>query len=168
MAKTIFIVLSTFLMLNCQASIGQSAKPLAEDPVLEKKVNEVSNELRCLVCQNQTIADSNAELAVDLKNQVRKQISEGRSKDEILQYMVARYGDFVLYSPPLKASTWALWIGPFILLIVALLLLIWKIRQRRIQIEEEYFQESELVRARQLLHESSDQASSRSQQGVRS
>ena len=77
----------------------------------------IAAELRCLVCQNQTIADSNAELAVDLRQQVREQLQQGRSQAEILDYMTARYGDFVLYRPPLKASTVLLWFGPWLLLV---------------------------------------------------
>src|SRR5258706_7076450 len=87
-----------------------------EDPVLEKRVRDVAHELRCLVCQNQTLADSNAELAVDLRNSIREQLERGASERDVLDFMVARYGDFVLYRPPLKASTIALWAGPFVLL----------------------------------------------------
>src|SRR5947208_12008869 len=85
-------------------------------PILEKRVRDVALELRCLVCQNQTLADSNAELAVDLRNTIRDQLSRGASERDVRDFMVARYGDFVLYRPPLKASTIALWAGPFVLL----------------------------------------------------
>jgi cytochrome c-type biogenesis protein CcmH len=91
----------------------------------------VSAELRCLVCQNQTIADSHAELAVDLKNQVREKLRQGMSEQEIKDYMVARYGDFVLYRPLVKRSTWLLWFGPLLLLILAFGVLVVKLRQRR-------------------------------------
>jgi cytochrome c-type biogenesis protein CcmH len=83
---------------------------------LEKRVSSVADELRCLVCQNQTLADSNAPLAVDLRNQIREQMTKGASDQEVRDFMVERYGDFVLYRPPFKASTAALWIGPFALL----------------------------------------------------
>jgi len=107
------------------------AIPVASDIALEERVMAVSAELRCLVCQNQTIADSHAELAIDLKNQVREKLRQGMSEQEIKDYMVARYGDFVLYRPSMKRSTWLLWFGPFLLLIGAFGMLIVKLRQRR-------------------------------------
>ena len=108
------------------------APPAAQDPALEKRVQQVAIELRCLVCQNQTIADSNADLAVDLRNQVREMLRQGRSEREIIDYMTARYGDFVLYRPPVKGSTALLWFGPAALLVagVAVLLLVLRRRSR--------------------------------------
>ncbi len=102
-----------------------------DDPVLEKRVMDLSTHLRCLVCQNQTIADSNAELAVDLKNQVREKLRQGQSEQEILDYMVKRYGEFVLFSPLVKSTTWLLWFGPLLLLVVGLGVLSVILRQRR-------------------------------------
>jgi cytochrome c-type biogenesis protein CcmH len=90
------------------------AKP---DAKTEQRLKDLAEELRCLVCQNQTIADSNAPLALDLRNQIRTQIGQGRSDDQIRDYMVERYGDFVLYKPPFKASTLVLWLGPLLLLV---------------------------------------------------
>ena len=107
------------------------AVPVASDVVLEERVMAVSAELRCLVCQNQTIADSHAELAIDLRNQVREKLRQGMSEREIKDYMVARYGDFVLYRPLMKRSTWLLWFGPLLLLILAFGVLVVKLRQRR-------------------------------------
>ncbi len=130
---------------------AQEARPVAEDPVLEKKVITLSNELRCLVCQNQTIADSNAELAVDLRNQVRKQLSEGKSDREILDYMVQRYGEFVLYRPPLSYKTILLWAGPFALLLIAMFILLQQIRLRHKRLATEEFDQTDLSRARKLL-----------------
>ncbi|MGQ0547491.1 MAG: cytochrome c-type biogenesis protein [Betaproteobacteria bacterium] len=101
-----------------------------QDPDLEKRVNSLAQELRCLVCQNQTLADSNAPLAVDLRNQVREQLAAGRSEQDVLDFMVARYGDFVLYRPPLKASTLFLWVGPFVFLVAGLWLLIRRVRRQ--------------------------------------
>ena len=106
------------------------APPASSNPALERRVLDISAELRCLVCQNQTIADSNAELAVDLRNQVRNMLTEGRSEREILDFMTARYGDFVLYRPPVKGSTALLWFGPPLLLGIGLLTL-WLILRRR-------------------------------------
>ena len=101
-----------------------------EDPALEKRVRDLSSELRCLVCQNQTLADSSAPLAVDLRNQVREQLKSGKSERDVIDFLVARYGDFVLYRPPLKASTVLLWAGPFILLAFGLFLLFLRIKRR--------------------------------------
>ena len=92
----------------------------AQDPVLDKRTAALAEELRCLVCQNQTLAESNAPLAVDLRNQIREQLARGASEGEVRDFMVARYGDFVLYKPPFKASTAALWLGPFVLLALGL------------------------------------------------
>ena len=119
----------------------------------EKKIQfeEITHEIRCLVCQNQTIADSNADLAVDLKNQVRQQLSEGRSKQEILNYMTERYGDFVLYNPPLNAATLMLWVGPFLLMLLGLIVLVRQIKQRKQELSKETFSAQEIERARQLL-----------------
>ncbi len=96
------------------------------DLELERRVTHVAEQLRCLVCQNQTIADSQAQLALDLKKQVALQLAEGRSEQDVIDFMVQRYGDFVLYRPPLKAATWLLWFGPFLFLAagVAALLLV--------------------------------------------
>jgi cytochrome c-type biogenesis protein CcmH len=96
----------------------------SSDPILEKRVLALSTQLRCLVCQNQNLADSHADLAIDLKNQVREQLAAGKSEQEVIDYLVERYGDFVLYKPRLSASTWLLWIGPFILLALGLVILV--------------------------------------------
>lgn len=114
------------------ASAAGSARPLAEDPALEARMLALAAELRCLVCQNQTIADSNADLAVDLRQQVREMLGRGLSDDQIRTYMTDRYGDFVLYRPPLKGTTAVLWIGPAVLLAVAVgaLLIVLRRRQR--------------------------------------
>ncbi|NOX43036.1 MAG: cytochrome c-type biogenesis protein CcmH [Gammaproteobacteria bacterium] len=113
---------------------AKQATPMAEDPVLEEQVKAVSDELRCLVCQNQTIADSSAPLAVDLKTQVREMLSAGKTKVEILDYMVERYGDFVRYRPPVKPTTMLLWFGPMLFLVIggSFLFLSLKRRSKRI------------------------------------
>jgi cytochrome c-type biogenesis protein CcmH len=110
--------------------MAKEAAPLADDPALEKRVNAITAELRCLVCQNQTIADSHAELAIDLKNQVRGMVKSGQSQKQIVDYMVKRYGDFVLYRPPVKKTTYLLWAGPFLLLIIGLTMLVVTLRKR--------------------------------------
>ena len=107
-----------------------------ENPQTEQRIRHLSEKLRCLVCQNQTLADSPAELAVDLRRQLHEQVKAGRSDEQILDFMVQRYGDFVLYEPPLKASTALLWIGPFVLLAAAAAALIAILRRRRSAPEE--------------------------------
>lgn len=129
---------------------AKEAPTVAADPVLEKRVMALASELRCLVCQNQTIADSNADLAIDLKNQVREKLKKGESEEKILEYMVARYGDFVLYKPPVKATTWLLWIGPFALLLAALAGLYYYIARRR-SAPAQALSEEEQARVRALL-----------------
>jgi cytochrome c-type biogenesis protein CcmH len=98
---------------------------------LDKRTAALAEELRCLVCQNQTLADSHAPLAIDLRNQIREQLAGGSSEREVREFMVARYGDFVLYKPPLKASTVALWLGPFALLVAGFALLVRRLRRPR-------------------------------------
>jgi len=120
-----------------------------EDPALEKRVRDLSSELRCLVCQNQTLADSNAPLAVDLRSQVREQLRSGKSERDVIDFLVARYGDFVLYRPPLQANTVLLWLGPFILLALGLALLVWRLRRRRVP--EAELSEADRARAARLL-----------------
>jgi cytochrome c-type biogenesis protein CcmH len=106
------------------------ARPTAADPALEARMLAITGELRCLVCQNQTIADSHADLAVDLRQEVRELLLKGMTPDQVRTYMTDRYGDFVLYRPPLKASTAVLWLGPAVLLAIALLALVRVIRKR--------------------------------------
>ena len=108
MARWLFLVLS--LVMASSGALSQ------EQTVIDERVKNLAHELRCLVCQNQTIADSNAPLAVDLRNQIREQLAAGKSERDVVDFMVARYGDFVLYRPPFKAATLALWLGPFALL----------------------------------------------------
>lgn len=120
-----FLLAVTPLLVN---AAGAPSK--ASDPILEKRVLAISEELRCLVCQNQTIADSNAALAVDLRQQVREKLVQGMSDRAVADFMVERYGDFVLYRPPVKTTTWLLWFGPFLLLAGCLFALGLKLRQR--------------------------------------
>jgi cytochrome c-type biogenesis protein CcmH len=112
------ILAVVLVMLASTWAFGQASEVSRPDPAVEHRLKDLADELRCLVCQNQTIADSNAPLALDLRNQIRTQIAQGRSDDEIRSYMVQRYGDFVLYNPPFKATTAILWLAPFLLLLV--------------------------------------------------
>jgi cytochrome c-type biogenesis protein CcmH len=110
---------------------GQAAEVANANPETERRLKHLAEELRCLVCQNQTIADSNAALAVDLRNQIRGQIAAGRDDTQIRDYMVARYGDFVLYRPPFKATTALLWLGPVLLLAFGAVIYLITIRRRK-------------------------------------
>lgn len=108
------IVLVTLIAVTARAAPATDLRP---DAALEARVQSLAAELRCLVCQNQSLADSNADLAIDLKNQVREQLRAGRSESEVMAYMTNRYGDFVRYRPPFKATTLLLWLGPGLLLV---------------------------------------------------
>lgn len=125
------LIAAVMLLATAIPAWASEAQPTAADVVLEKRVMTLAEELRCLVCQNQTIADSHAPLAVDLRNQVREKLSAGMSEREIIDYMVARYGDFVLYRPPVKATTMLLWFGPPLLLLLGLWLFARTIFRRR-------------------------------------
>ncbi|NNF96656.1 MAG: cytochrome c-type biogenesis protein CcmH [Halobacteria archaeon] len=121
----------------------------------EQQYNRLIAELRCLVCQNQNLADSNAELAQDLRQEVYEMIQNGASDQEIINFMVARYGDFVLYRPPFKTTTAFLWVGPFIILIAGFVILLMFIRKRR-QLGAVELDESEHARARELLNQNNE------------
>jgi cytochrome c-type biogenesis protein CcmH/NrfF len=137
------------LAAGAPAVLASEALPTETDPVAQARAVRLAEQLRCLVCQNQTIADSNADLAVDLRRQVREQIAAGRSDAEIVDYMTARYGDFVLYRPPLKATTLVLWVGPALLLVGGAWLLARVVRERRA--EDVPLTEDERERASRLL-----------------
>jgi cytochrome c-type biogenesis protein CcmH len=121
------------LALATSTALAREAPALADDPALEQRVMRLSSELRCLVCQNETLADSRADLAIDLRNQVREQMRAGKSDDEIKLWLTQRYGDFVLYRPPVKSITWLLWFGPFVLLVVAGVAFVAYLRRRRVR-----------------------------------
>jgi cytochrome c-type biogenesis protein CcmH len=161
----VFLLLLIFLI--SPVVLAKEAVPMAMDPVLEKKVNKISSELRCLVCQNQTIADSHAELAIDLKNQVREMVKTGKTQDQIVDYMVQRYGDFVRYRPAFKATTIFLWAGPFLLLLIGLTMLVINLRKRTTAIkDDETLSSEESERLKALLEPASvNQSSSRKMDG---
>jgi cytochrome c-type biogenesis protein CcmH len=133
------LLMAAVLACATWAAVAKDAPEAATDPVLEKRMLAVATELRCLVCQNQTIADSNADLAVDLRNQVREMLRQGKSEREIVDYMTARYGDFVLYRPPVKNTTALLWFGPPLLLVAGLITL-WLILRRRNRMSADQFE----------------------------
>ena len=124
---------------------------------LDKRAAALEEELRCLVCQNQTIADSHAGLAADLRREVREQLAQGKSEQEVLDFMVQRYGDFVLYRPPVKRTTWLLWFGPLLLLVAGAALLVSRLRAGRSRAAGPQPSEEELQRARALLDNDKEQ-----------
>lgn len=127
MKKTLFIAICLF-SLGC--AVANEAAPLADDPVTEQRLISISEEMRCLVCQNESLAGSRSDLANDLRREIRILIKEGKSDDQIRTFMVERYGDFVLYRPPVKPVTWLLWIGPFVILIIGIAGLLTYLRRR--------------------------------------
>ena len=143
--------LAMALALAVATAFASDAAPTEKDPVAQARAVKLSETLRCLVCQNQTIADSNAELAVDLRRQVREQIAAGKSDDEIITYMTDRYGDFVLYRPPVKATTVLLWGGPALLLLIGAFMLMRIMRERRTAPEAPPLTAEERARADALL-----------------
>jgi len=126
--RTLFLVLLLALAGGLHA---QTAVPTADDPLTAKREVDLASKLRCLVCQNQSIADSHAGLAVDLRRQIREQIAAGKSDTEIVNFMTDRYGDFVLYEPPFKATTLLLWLGPLLLLGLGAVVVVRVIRRRK-------------------------------------
>ena len=140
---------SLMLALAAMSLQAKEAPLAAANPELEKRVMDLAGELRCLVCQNQTLADSHAELAIDLKNQVREKLAAGMTNQQVVDYMVERYGDFVLYRPPVKTTTWLLWFGPFLLLAGGIAVLMRKLSRTRKEVDA--VPESELKRAAALL-----------------
>jgi len=149
----IFVLL--FCLMPLFAHAGE-AKDLADDPVLEKRMIGLAENLRCLVCQNESLASSHAELAEDLRREVREQMSKGKSDQEIIDYLVARYGDFVLYKPPVKSYTVLLWFGPFALLLAGVGLLLFQVRKRRQSVAEVTLSPEAQARATSLLNNEKD------------
>lgn len=139
-----------FLVLSGQVA-AQEAKLIADDPELEKRVMNLSEELRCLVCQNETLAASQADLAVDLRREIREQMKAGKSDKEIIAFLTARYGQFVLYRPPVQPTTYLLWFGPFALLVIGLGVLYRYLKQRRELTNRQPLSPEERRRAEELL-----------------
>ncbi len=138
------------------AAWAEQAKDLAEDPVVEKRMVKRAENLRCLVCQTESLASSHAELAEDLRKEVREMIKKGMTDKEITDYLVQRYGDFVLYEPPMKASTVFLWFGPFALLLIVAGVLFYQLRKRRKSVPEAVLSAEEQQRAAALLNDQED------------
>lgn len=130
--RRVMVVL--LLALGAQAALAAEgiAQPVG-DPVVEARVNKLAEELRCLTCMGQSIADSQSSFSADMKREIRDMVKAGKNDKEIIEFMVQRYGDFVLYRPPVKSTTWLLWGGPFLLLILSLAFLVAKLRKRGAQ-----------------------------------
>jgi cytochrome c-type biogenesis protein CcmH len=151
MKRLALLLLIAVVALSPLVVSAADAVPTEKDSVASSRAVKLSEKLRCLVCQNQTIAESNAELAQDLRRQVHEQIAAGKSDDEIVDYMVARYGDFVLYQPPVKATTVLLWGGPALLLLLGAFGVVRVLRARRAEAEPPPLTAEERERATQLL-----------------
>lgn len=147
--RFLVVAFSAFILVPAFAAEGGVSQPLG-DPVVEARVNRLAEELRCLTCMGQSIADSQSSFSSDMKREIRSMIVAGKSDKEIIDFMVQRYGDFVLYRPPVKSTTWLLWGGPFLLLVIALSFLAIKLRKRSAQAGSE-LSESEHRQAASLL-----------------
>jgi cytochrome c-type biogenesis protein CcmH len=145
-------LLLAILLIPCLVA-AEEAKPLAENQQAEARLKALALELRCLVCQNQTLADSNAPLAEDLRREVREMIAKNMTDQEIIDFLVARYGDFVLYRPPLKATTTLLWLGPFLLLVVGGATLAVALRRRARKLNDPAISDEDHRNVAQLLSE---------------
>ncbi len=148
-----YLLLLLVCLLPTLSYAGQ-ATDMAADPVLEKRMIGLAENLRCLVCQNESLASSHADLAEDLRREVREQMKKGMNDQEIIDYLVSRYGDFVLYDPPVKRYTLVLWFGPFVLLLLGGGVLIYQLRKRKSQIVETKLSDADAQRAEALLNES--------------
>ena len=142
------------LALAMATGFAKDAAPLAEDPVVEARLIAISEEMRCLVCQNESLAGSRSDLANDLRRELRTLIKAGKSDQQIREFMVERYGDFVLYRPPVKPTTWLLWAGPFLLMITGVVVLLVYLRRRNRAVGDEVLTDEESSRAAALLKES--------------
>jgi cytochrome c-type biogenesis protein CcmH len=143
-----------FALLLCllpSTVLAGEAQPMADDPVLEKRVMALAENLRCLVCQNESLAGSHADLALDLRQQIREQMKAGKSDQEIIAFMTERYGDFVLFKPPVKMTTYLLWFGPFALLAAGVFVQFIYLKRRRERVRDQPLSESERKRVEALL-----------------
>ncbi|MCP9464089.1 MAG: cytochrome c-type biogenesis protein CcmH [Nitrospira sp.] len=138
------------LLVSGSAWAGE-ARPMGDDPAVEARLKQLASELRCLVCQNQTLADSNAPLAEDLRREVREMIAKNMSDQEIIEFLVSRYGDFVLYRPPFKTTTVLLWAGPFVLVVGGGVALAVTLRRRQHMIRDAMMTEEERRQVERLL-----------------
>jgi cytochrome c-type biogenesis protein CcmH len=151
MSRTRLLLPLLLLCFVAPLSLAQQAQPMGDDPALEERLNRLSQELRCLVCQNETLADSRAGLAEDLRREIREQMKAGKSDKEIVAFLTDRYGQFILYRPRVTPVTYLLWFGPFVLLLAGLVVLFRYIKQRRDSISEPPLTSEERRRAEEML-----------------
>src|SRR5262245_16303522 len=130
MAERLVVVIALLCTMVIGTAQAKDAAPAASDPVLEARMQRIAVELRCLVCQNQTIAESPAGLSDDLRREIREQLLRGATDEQVVQYMTDRYGDFIRYRPAVKGTTMALWVGPLVLLVVGIAVLVFALRRR--------------------------------------
>ena len=149
-SAVLLVLLSTTASIS-RAQLRQPETNEPVDPAVEQRLHKLSQELRCLVCQNETLADSRADLAEDLRREIREQIRAGKSDQEIIAFLTQRYGDFILYRPPVKPKTYLLWFGPFVLLIAGLVILFRYVKRRRDLIPEQPLSNADRRRAEELL-----------------
>ena len=149
MTRSLLVLL--LLGIVAPFAIAREAQPTGDDPAVEQRLHKLSQELRCLVCQNETLADSRADLAEDLRREIREQIKAGKSDKEIITYLTNRYGKFILYNPPVDPTTYLLWFGPFVLLLGGLFFLFRYVKQRSGLIAESPLSLEERSRAEALL-----------------
>ena len=147
MTRSLFIALLIFAFF----AIAVNAQPVTDEAVVEQRLAKLSHELRCLQCRNQTLAESPAGLAEDLRREIRIQIRAGKSDQEIITFLTQRYGDFILYKPRVTATTYLLWFGPFVLLVLGMIFLFRYIKQRRDSITEQPMTADDHRRAEELL-----------------
>ena len=147
-----FFLLTFFVLCSISAS-AKDAVPLADDPVIEQRLIVISEEMRCLVCQNESLAGSRSDLANDLRREIRVLITEGKTDEQIRNFMVERYGDFVLYRPPVKPITWLLWIGPFVILLAGIIGLMVYLRRRNKAVPSTTLSEADNRRIDALLQD---------------
>ena len=145
-----------FILIVSPLSWAKEALPVAENPEIEKRMIALSEELRCLVCQNESLAGSRSDFAKDIRREIREQLIANKSNTEITDFLVARYGDFVLYRPPVRTNTMLLWFGPFIFLLIGACVLIFYLKQRRKLLQESTLSNEQLKQAENLLKKSSD------------
>ncbi|MEY3884423.1 MAG: hypothetical protein RIS87_198 [Pseudomonadota bacterium] len=150
-SRLTFSLLVVFLLLQSLNVWSQDARPMETDAVVEVQVQRLSEQLRCLVCQNQTLADYHAELAQDLKQEIREMAAKGMEDQAIVDYLVERYGDFVRYRPPLKSTTALLWLGPFVLIIAGGFVLFITLRKREKLAVDAPLNENEALKVSELL-----------------
>ena len=151
MTRLRFLPLLLLLCVTAPFVIAKDAEPAGDDPAVEARLAKLSQELRCLVCQNETLADSRAGLAEDLRREIRVQIKAGKSDKEIIAFLTERYGQFILYRPQVTPVTYLLWFGPFVLLLAGLAILFRYIKQRRDSIAEQPLSADERRKAEELL-----------------